>query len=125
MRTSLAFEKLGDGFEVVGQRTLCVALPLLKGAKLDQANWSGELGLVQSGLKAANGVGFADRDRHFKNVFSQASDSGNASAASTKKSAGPQIIESLSLDKVVLNELENLLQSQRHDPAQMFQVDGL
>jgi len=46
----------------------------------------------------------------------------NAGAAAAQKHAGPQIIHRSGLVEVLADELENFLEPQRHDAAQMFEV---
>ena len=49
----------------------------------------------------------------------------DARSATAKEHPRAQVIQRPGLLEVLADELENLLQPQRHDPAQMLEVDGL
>src|ERR1044071_4996580 len=96
----------------------------LERAEFDQADGGGELGLVERRFESADGIGFAERHWQAEDLFGQFLDAGNAGAAAAEEDSGAEIIEQTGLADLLGDELEDFLQAQGHDAAQVFEVEG-
>src|SRR5947209_10063787 len=65
-------KELAEGIlEAFGQRSLAGALPVLEGTEFDQTDGGGKLRLVEGRFEAADGIGFAEGDRHLQHLLGQ------------------------------------------------------
>ena len=60
---------------------------------------------------------------HLEDVRGQRLDAGNARPASANKNPGPQAVQQSQLGQFRFDQLEGFLQAQRHDAAEVFEVD--
>ena len=79
--------------------------------------------LVERGFQAADGIGLAERHRHLQHLLGERRDVRDARAAAAEKNTRAQIIEEPGLLQILRDELEDFLEPQRHDAAQMLDVD--
>ena len=95
-----------------------------KRAKFDEADGGDKFRLVERGFQAADGIGLAEGHRHLQNLLGHRRDLRHARAATAQKNTAAQVIEQSRLLQILRNQLEDFLQPQRHDAAQVFNVDG-
>ena len=64
------------------------------------------------------------RHRHLQDLLREPGNLRDVRPAAAEKHPGAQVIQRPGLLQVLADELENLLQPQRHDAAQVFEVNG-
>ena len=95
---------------------------MLERAKFHEAYPSCKFRLVQRGAQAIHAVGFPHHGRQLKNVFRKLLNFGRARTAAGQHDACAQIIQKACAAKLLLNELKDFFETQRHDTAQMFDI---
>src|ERR1035437_4816512 len=119
-------EELAEGgLDSVWQKRLSGALALLKRAKFHQPDGCRKLRLVESRLEPADRIGLANGDGHLQDLLGKFGGLRNAGPASAEEHSSPEIIQRAGLLEVLADEPEHLFQPQRHDAAQMLEVDRL
>src|SRR4051812_6093634 len=98
---------------------------LLKGAEFNQADGGGKLRLIERGFEAADGRGAPERGRQLEGFFRKLQNARNARAPAADENASPQVIEQACFGKFLLDEVEDFLEAQGHNPAEMIEIDGL
>lgn len=99
------------------------SLPQTERSKFDKPNPCRELGLIERGFDSADGLSFSDANREPKNIFCVGRDMRNTGAATAEEDTRPDVIEQPRMGKFLCNKLEDFLETKRHDPPQMFQID--
>src|SRR5262245_54495604 len=99
-------------------------LLLLEGAVFHQSDGRREFRLIQGRLQSADRLGSAETGWNMDLLLGQLLDARDVSAAAADEDAGAQVLEQTGLAEVVFDELESLLQADRHNAAQVFQVAG-
>ena len=97
---------------------------MLERAEFHQANRGRELRLIESGFKAVDGIGFAERGRQLEDSFGDFLDSWNARPAATDQNTGPQIMGQFGLPQFLFDQFKDLLDPKGHDAAKMLHIDG-